>query len=387
MRVDFNVPLNDNGEITDDTRIKAVLSSINYVLEKGGALIIMSHLGKPKGVFNTKYSLAPCAKRLSKLLGRPVLLAFDCISEKTKEMAKNLKPGEILLLENLRFYKAEENPEDDPDFAKQLAELGDVYVNDAFGTAHRAHSSTAVITRYFPHKAAFGFLMEKEIQYLGQILLNPKKPFFAILGGAKISSKMGIVKQLLGKVDALFIGGGMAYTFQKAKGFSIGKSLFEEELIETCKEIMQACEKLRIPLYLPEDYIIADAFSNDAQTGTIGATENFPPEWQGMSIGPKTVESWKEKLKTAGTIFWNGPLGVFELPKFAKSTESIAKIIADTNAVSIIGGGDSVAAINSLGIQNKFSHLSTGGGATLEYIEKGKLPGIEALSDKYTETT
>jgi phosphoglycerate kinase len=341
----------------------------------------MSHLGRPKNK-TPKLSLAPCAKRLSELLKIPVIMAPDCIGPAVEKMAKDLKPGHVMLLENLRFYEAEENPEKDPSFAKKLASLGDIYVNDAFGTAHRKHSSTYTIAKYFPQKALAGFLLEKEISYLGSYLTKPKKPFFAIIGGAKISSKIGVISKLTDKVDELFIGGGMAYTFFKAQGIEMGSSIVEEGEISTVKEILKKCAEKKIKINLPLDLVVADDFKNDAHTKIVSTSENILPPFQGMDIGPKTVDLWSKKLKTAGTIFWNGPLGVFEMPNFAKGTNMIAKALAGSSAITIVGGGDSVSAINHLQLQNKFTHLSTGGGASLEYIEYGTLPGIEALSDK-----
>jgi phosphoglycerate kinase len=382
MRVDFNVPLNEKGEITDDTRIKACLPSIQYILDNGAKLILMSHLGRPKGKVSDKLSLTPCAIRLSKLLDHPVKMAKDSIGDATIKTAKSLQKGEILLLENLRFYEAEEKPEKDPTFAKTLAQLGDVFINDAFGTAHRKHASTYEITKYFPNKSAAGFLLKKEIEFLGDLISNPKRPFFAIIGGAKISSKLGVIKNLLSKVDGIFITGGMAYTFFKAQGINIGDSICEDNQLDNVKDIVKTAEEKNIPLYLPEDIVIADKFSNDANIKIVPSNEDIPEGWQGMDTGPKTIEKWKGYLKKAASIFWNGPFGVFEYPNFAKGTNDIAQFLSSTDAITIIGGGDSLAAINALNIGDKFSHLSTGGGASLEYIEYGKLPGIEALGDK-----
>lgn len=382
MRVDFNVPLNDNGTIADDSRIVASLDSIKYILDQDGAIILMSHLGNPKGIKNTSLSLSPVAKRLSDLLHVKVKMAPDCIGKEVEKLAKELKPKEVLLLENLRFYDAEEHPEKEPTFAENLSHLGEVYVNDAFGTAHRKHSSTYTITKYFPKKSLAGFLMEKEISYLGNSLKNPKRPFHAIIGGAKISSKTGVIINLIDKVDELFIGGGMAYTFFKAKGIDIGKSIFEEDQIETVKTIMKKCLEKKVSLNLPIDIKIADNFSNEANIKTISTDQNIPKSWQGMDIGPKTINLWTKKLGSAATVFWNGPLGVFEMENFQEGTKSIAQALAKSQAMTIVGGGDSIAAINSLKLINNFTHLSTGGGASLEYIEKGQLPGIEALSDK-----
>lgn len=382
MRVDFNVPLKEDGSISDDTRIKAAIPSIKYVLDHGGSVILMSHLGRPKGEINPKFSLRPCQERLAELLDMPVIIAPDVIGEKVEVLVNSLKPNQVMLLENLRFYKAEENPKTDPSFAKSLAKLGDIYINDAFGTAHRKHSSTYTIAQYFPNKSAAGFLMEKEIKFLGASLKNPKKPFYAIIGGSKISTKTGVIMNLLNKVDGLFIGGGMTYVFLKAKGINIGKSIVENDMIEVAKNILQQCKEQNIDLNLAEDIVIADDFNNDAHTRIINSKDGIPDNWEGMDTGPKTIEKWTEKLKKAQTILWNGPLGVFELPSFAKGTYSLARELANVAATTIVGGGDSVAAINSLGLADKFTHLSTGGGASLEYIEFGRLPGIDALSDK-----
>lgn len=364
MRVDFNVPV-ENGRITDDTRIRASLPSIEYILREGASLVLMSHLGKPEA----KLSLAPCAKRLSELLGKPVQMAKDCVGPEVEKMAKALQPGELLLLENLRFHPGEEKPDKDPAFAESLAKLGDVYVNDAFGTAHRAHSSTATICRYFPGKAAMGFLIEKEIEALTPLLENPKRPFYAIIGGAKISSKIGVIQKLLGKVDALFIGGGMAYTFLKAQGIAVGDSPVED--VAVIRHVP------RDKLHFPIDLVIA----KETEVKIVPVKEGIPPGWQGMDIGPETVTEWSKWLPKAATVFWNGPLGVFEKPQFAKGTQKIAELLAGAKAKTIIGGGDSVAAIEGMGLQKKFSHLSTGGGASLEFLEYGHLPGIDALSN------
>ncbi|MBJ7448834.1 MAG: phosphoglycerate kinase [Parachlamydiales bacterium] len=381
MRVDFNVPQDDQGKITDDSRILAALPSIHYVLEHGGSLVLMSHLGRPNGQKNEKYSLAPVAKRLSELLKKHVLMAPDCTGIEVQRLAHGLKPQEILLLENLRFYEAEENPEKDPSFITQLASLGDLYVNDAFGTAHRAHASTALIAQEFPGKAAAGLLMQKEIKFLGDTLLNPKRPFYAIIGGAKISSKLGVLKSLLKKVDGLLIGGGMAYTFFKAQGLKIGKSICEDNLLNTAKEILEECSAKQIKLLLPVDLVVASEFKNDSPSQIIDIINGVPDSFEGMDIGPKTVESFNYFLKDAATILWNGPLGVAEMPNFAKGTQEIAKTLAHSQAVTIVGGGDSIAALQATGLSDQIDHVSTGGGASLEYLEYGKLPGVEALSD------
>ena len=378
MRVDFNVPLSKTGEITDDSRIQAALPSIEYVLSHGASLILMSHLGRPKAKFDPQYSLAPVAKRLSECLHQPVPLAPDCVGPEVKAMCAALRPGQVLLLENVRFHIGEEEPEQDPSFTDELASLGDVYVNDAFGTAHRAHASTALIAKHFPGKAAAGFLMDKELTYLTPLLIAPKRPFYAIIGGAKVSTKAGVIHNLLKRVDALFLGGGMTYTFLKAQGIEIGDSLIEESEVQTAKEILSRAKSL----HLPTDLIIADAFSNNAHTKIVSAKDGIPPGWQGMGIGPQTVKEWALLFEKAATIFWNGPLSVFEMPTFAKSTDEIAKKLATLKAEVIVGGGDSIAAVQQLGIGNQFAHLSTGGGASLEFLEFGHLPGIDALSPK-----
>lgn len=379
MRVDFNVPLNNQGQITDDTRIKATLPSIEYVLNQSSALILMSHLGRPKGEKTPSYSLAPCAERLSKLLNKPVIMAPDCIGESVEKMAAHLKGGEILLLENLRFHEGEEHPEKDPSFAKKLASLADVYVNNAFGSAHRKHSSITSITRYFPQKAVTGFLLDKEIAFLGSIVNHPKRPFYAILGGAKVSSKIGVVNNLLNKVDALFIGGGMAYTFLKAQNISIGDSIFEPSHLENVKKIIELCEEKAVKLWLPSDLVIS---KTEEEYKTISTKDGIDEGWKGVDIGPKTIQEWSSILEQSATVFWNGPLGIFEVPAFAKGTQGIAKILASLKATTIIGGGDSVAAIHQMNLSDKFTHLSTGGGASLEYLEFGHLPGIDALCER-----
>ena len=381
VRVDFNVPLNKDGSIADDTRIRESLPSIQHILQAGGIAILMSHLGRPKGAPDFQFSLAPCAKALSKLLGIPVIMAEDCIGEKAEKMARDLKPGQVLLLENLRFHPAEEKPSLDPTFAKKLASLGDLYVNDAFGTAHRSHSSTAIIAQYFPGKSAAGFLMQKEINFLSS-LLHPKQPFYAIIGGAKISTKIGVLKSLLSKVEGIFIGGGMSFTFFLSQGFKIGNSIHEDEQIPAASEFLKECSEKKISCSLPKDLIIANAFADHAQSQCILASQGIPDGWQGMDIGPQTIEEWSKSLQNAATIFWNGPLGVFEFPHFAKGTEQIAKTLSSSSATTVVGGGDSVSAINRLGLASAFTHVSTGGGASLEFIEFGHLPGIDALTDK-----
>jgi phosphoglycerate kinase len=383
IRVDFNVPLTHNGLISDGTRIQESLPSIDHVLKSGGSVILMSHLGRPKGKRDPLFSLAPCAKYLSALLKTPVKMAPDCIGDEIETLVKNMKPGEVILLENLRYYPAEEKPELDPSFAKDLAKLGDIYVNDAFGTAHRKHSSTAVIAEYFPGKAAAGFLLEKEIGALSNILLQPQQPFFAIVGGSKISSKMGVLLSLATKTKAIFIGGGMSYTFMKAAGLGIGDSIHEDDQMQAAKDFSEFCKSHSVDLFLPIDLVVASSYGPDAPSQVIQVEEGIPDTFQGMDIGPKTRELWEKKLVQAKTIFWNGPLGVFEFPKFSEGTFTIARTIASlAGCSSIVGGGDSVAAINQLGLADQFTHISTGGGASLEFIEFGTLPGIEALSKK-----
>lgn len=380
VRVDFNVPLKD-GKITDDTRIRESVRTIQYILDQGGSVILMSHLGRPEGVRTPKFSLAPCAKHLEKLIGKPVKFANDCVGPEVEKLAKELKSGEILMLENLRFYAAEEKPQSDPAFAEKLAKLADVYINDAFGTAHRKHSSTATIAQFFPHKAAAGFLLQKEIDFLGSHFKNPKRPFYALIGGAKISTKMGVLSSLLSKVDALFIGGGMAYTFFKSQGISIGDSICEDELLDVAKKFLADAKTKNVKIYLPEDLVIADGFSEKATHKTIDVKNGIPNGWQGMDIGPKTAKRWGEEMQKAGMIFWNGPVGVFEMAPFARGTQEIAKALSECRrAITIVGGGDSVAAINQFNLSDRFTHISTGGGAALEYIEFGHLPGIDAIS-------
>lgn len=381
VRVDFNVPLNPSGEISDATRIVESLPTIQYLLNHGASVILLSHIGRPKGI-DSSCSLSVCAKKLETLLNKPVAFASDCIGPIAEKAAEALKPGQVLLLENLRFYPAEEKPEKDPSFAEKLAKLGDLYVNDAFGTAHRKHSSTSTITRFFPDTSACGYLMRKEIEYFSNLLSNPNRPFYAIIGGSKISSKIGVLSALLEKVDGIFIGGGMSYTLLKAQGMEIGDSIFEENSTETAKEFLKKCSQKKIPLWLPKDIVIADKFDNNAAKKVVTISEGIDKGWQGMDIGPLTIEEWKKSFANAKTFFWNGPVGVFEFPNFAKGTNSIAQILSASTATTVVGGGDSVAAINAIGLSSKFSHISTGGGASLEYLEYGHLPGVDALTDK-----
>lgn len=381
IRVDFNVPL-ENGQITDDTRIRSSLPTIKYVLDQGGAVILMSHLGRPKGTPDSQFSLAPCAKHLSQLLNQPVQMASDSIGPEIEKKAQALKPGEILLLENLRFHKGEEKLGEEPHFAEALAKLGDLYIDDAFGCVHRPHASITAITKFFPDQAATGFLLEKEMNYLGAHLQNPNHPFYAILGGAKISTKFKIIQTLLKKGDKLLIGGAMANTFFKAKGYEIGHSLYEEDFISIAKQILQDSSQSHCKVILPVDVVITKQIDQNAKSQVVRIEAGVPSDYQIVDIGPQTVDLFQQELKGASTVFWNGPLGVFECSPFAKGTRQIASILAQLDkSITIVGGGDSIAAINETGLSDRISHLSTGGGAALEYIELGTLPGIEALSE------
>ncbi len=377
VRVDFNVPMDSEKNITDDTRIKAALPTIQYLLDNNAKVILVSHLGRPKGKFNMEYSMKPVAKRLSELLGKQVIVADDVIGEDAKAKANALKDGEVLLLENVRFHAEEEK--NDPDFSKELASLADVFVNDAFGTAHRAHASTTGVASYLP--AVSGFLIEKELNFMGGALENPERPFVAILGGAKVSDKIGVITNLLDKVDSLLIGGGMAYTFIKAEGYEIGKSLLEEDKLELAKDLIEKAKQKGVKLLLPVDTVVSAELKSGVPYEVVDI-DKMPNDKIGVDIGPKTIEEFSKVIKDAKTVVWNGPMGVFEIREFAKGTEAIAKAMSECNGTTIIGGGDSAAAVEQLGYADKVSHISTGGGASLEFLEGKVLPGIAALNDK-----
>ena len=380
LRVDFNVPFDKDNNIADLTRIKESLPTIRLILEKGGSIILMSHLGKPKGKKDLKYTLKPCAEALSILLKHPVLFIPDSMGIETKQKLSNMKDGEIALLENLRFYEAEENPNSDLSFAKKLASYGDFYINDAFGASHREHSSIVTLARHFPTKAAAGLLLEKEIAALSILSNNPPHPFHAIIGGSKIASKIGVLETLASKADALYIGGAMAFTFLLALGIEIGDSPYEPDFIDIAKELMNTCKKRKIPLFLPNDFLISKEFSNSTEFTIIKSQSGIKKGWRGMDVGPETLACWEKELKKAHSIFWNGPVGVFEFSHFANGTFSLARFLSSLHSKRIVGGGDSVAAINQLNLAKYFTHISTGGGSSLEFIEKGSLPGIEALT-------
>ncbi|MCF8568188.1 phosphoglycerate kinase [Alicyclobacillus tolerans] len=376
VRVDFNVPL-DGTTITDDTRIRAAVPTIRFLMEQGAKVVLMSHLGRPKGERTEKYSLQPVAQHLSQLLNSPVAFATDCVGATAMAAVDKLQPGQVLLLENVRFYKEEEK--NDPSFAKELAKLGDVFVNDAFGTAHRAHASTVGVAHLLP--AAAGFLMEKEIAIMGKALEEPQRPFVAIIGGAKVSDKISVLENLLPKVDALLIGGGMANTFLAEQGFSMGKSLVERDAQETAGKLVQKAAELGKQLLLPDDLVVAEAFAEDAPHQVCAVTQ-VPSDGMALDIGPATIAKYQGAVRAAKTVLWNGPMGVFEMAPFAKGTVAIAQAMADVQGTTIVGGGDSVAAVEQAGLAEQMSHVSTGGGASLEFLEGKELPGVAALSDK-----
>ena len=382
VRVDFNVPQDENGNITDDTRIRAALPTINYLVKQNAKVILCSHLGRPKGVFNEKYSLAPIAERLSELLGMPVKMAKDVIGESAKELTSNMKEGEIVLLENVRFHAEEEKNDDE--FARELASMADVFVNDAFGTAHRAHASTAGIAKYLP--AVAGFLMDSEVVALTYATEHAEKPLVVILGGAKVSDKIGVISALMLKANTILIGGAMANTFIAAKGYDVGFSKYEADKLDVAREIMEKAESLNVKLVLPVDVACGNEFSENAKLKNF-AIDKIQKDYQALDIGKKTRKLFAKEIKKAKTIIWNGPMGVFEFEKFRKGTLAVATAVAKSGAVSIVGGGDSVAAIKTLGFENKISHLSTGGGATLEFLEGANLPGVAMLLDKDDEST
>ena len=377
VRCDFNVPLDENQNITDNRRIVGALPTIQYLIEQGCKIILCSHLGRPKGEVKPEFSLAPVAKELSRLLGQEVFMAKDVVGESAKSIAASLQEGQVMLLENVRFHR--EETDNDPEFAKQLASFADVFVNDAFGTAHRAHASTEGITHYLP--SVSGFLIEKELKFLGDALNNPVRPFVAILGGAKVSDKIGVIDSLLDKVDELMIGGGMAYTFFKAQGYGVGNSLCEPDKCDLALNLMEKAKNKGVKLLLPVDTKVGKEFKPDTESKTVAWTE-IPDGWEGFDIGEKTIEMFKEELKSAKTVVWNGPLGLFEFDQFAVGTNAIAHALAEIDATTIIGGGDSAAAVEKAGLADKMTHISTGGGASLEFLEGKKLPGIEALMDK-----
>lgn len=377
VRCDFNVPFDGEGIISDPKRIDEALKTIRYLIDHHAKVILCSHLGRPKGEFNPKYSLAPVAEYLSKVLGQPVQMAKDVIGDSAKAICASLKEGEVALLENVRFHKEEEK--NDPEFSKALASLAEIYVNDAFGTAHRAHASTAGVAAYLP--AVCGYLIQKEITVMGNALANPKRPFIAILGGAKVSDKIGVISNLLDKVDTLIIGGGMAYTFMKALGYSIGTSICEDDKLDLAQEMMTKAKEKNVKFLIPLDNVVADKYDENANHH-VADSDQIPDGWMGLDIGPKTQELFTAALKGAGTVVWNGPMGVSEWKNFAAGTVAVAKAVAESGAVSIIGGGDSAAAVEQLGFADKMTHISTGGGASLEFLEGLELPGIACLNDK-----
>ncbi len=374
VRCDFNVPMDKEQNITDNTRIVAAMPTIKYLMEKNCAIILCSHLGRPKGEFKPEFSLAPVAKELSKLLGTEVIMAKDVIGEDANEKAERLQPGQIMLLENVRFHR--EETDNDPEFAKKLANMAEIYVSDAFGAVHRAHASTAGVAQYLP--AVSGLLIEKELKFLGNAVTNPERPFVAILGGAKVSDKIGVIDSLLEKVDTLIIGGGMAYTFFKAQGYEVGNSLCELDKLDLAKELMEKAKAKGVKLMLPVDTKVGKEFKPDTESKTVAWTE-IPADWEGFDIGEKSIEMFSEEIKKAKTVVWNGPLGLSEFEQFAIGTNSIAKLLSEMDATTIIGGGDSAAAVKKAGLADKMTHISTGGGASLEFLEGKKLPGIECL--------
>ena len=377
VRCDFNVPQTEDGTITDNRRIVSALDTIKYLIEHNAKVILCSHLGRPKGEFKKEFSLAPIAKELSKLLGKEVKLAKDVIGEDAKKLANNMQNGDVVLLENVRFHR--EETDNDPEFAKKLASLADIYVNDAFGTAHRAHASTAGVAAYLP--AVSGFLIEKEINFMGDALENPERPFMAILGGKKVSDKIGVIESLLEKVDTLLIGGAMAYTFFKSMGYGVGNSICELDKLDLAQDIMKKAKEKGVKLMLPVDTKVGKEFKPDTESKVVKFSE-IPDGWEGFDIGPETIKMYVEELQKAKTVVWNGPLGLSEFEQFATGTDTIAKMLSESDAITIIGGGDSAAAIERMGLSDKFSHISTGGGASLEFLEGKKLPGIECLLDK-----